>query len=319
MRPVRCVSQMPSSAPYFGAYAAEWLSMHPVAEKTAEDYRWLLEQYLKPAFGSLRLDQITYRDVQGWVMETAPHAYHQVRQALSIVRQVYRLAEIEGYVSSSPAKLVKMPPATRSLPDPLSPDEIQRVAQQLSGRDLLIFEVLVYGGLRFSEVTALRPSSVHDDYVMVSGGLIPARGGGWLRSDGKTHQRRRVYLPGFVMERLREYVAQCQTELLFTSAVGTPVHRTNWTARSLQPACDRAGVRKITPHALRDTCATLALRSGIAPQVVAAHLGHADATTTLRHYAGVVAGDLESLSVSLQDAISGVVPPPGLEPGTGGL
>ncbi|WP_425394735.1 tyrosine-type recombinase/integrase [Corynebacterium amycolatum] len=310
---------MAGQVPYFGDYAAEWLRMHPVAEKTAEDYRWLLEQYLQSAFGNLRLDQITYRDVQGWVMETAPHAYHQVRQALSIVRQVYRLAEIEGYVTASPAKLVKMPPATRALPDPLSPDEIQRVAQQLSGRDLLIFEVLVYGGLRFSEVTALKPSSVHGDYVLVAGGLIPARGGGWLHSDGKTHQRRRVYLPPFVMERLQAFAAQCQTELLFTSSVGTPVHRTNWTSRSLQPACDRAGVRKITPHALRDTCATLALRSGIAPQVVAAHLGHADATTTLRHYAGVVAGDLEHLSVSLQDAVGAVVPPPGLEPGTKGL
>lgn len=319
MRPVGCVSQMPSSAPYFGDYAAEWLSMHPVAEKTAEDYRWLLAQYLQPVFGNMRLDQVTYRDVQGWVMETAPHAYHQVRQALSIVRQVYRLAEIEGYVSSSPAKLVKMPPVTRALPDPLSPDEVQRVSAQLSGRDLLIFEVLVYGGLRFSEVTALKPASVHDEYIMVSGGLIPARGGGWLRSDGKTHQRRRVYLPRFVMERLRGFADQCQTELLFTSAVGTPVHRTNWTARALQPACARAGVRKITPHALRDTCATLALRSGVAPQVVAAHLGHSDATTTLKHYAGVVSGDLENLSVSLQDAISGVVPPPGLEPGTKGL
>lgn len=310
---------MPSSAPYFGDYAEGWLQMHPVSEKTAEDYRWLLSQYLQPAFGNLRLDQITYRELQRWVMETAPHAFHQVRQGLTIIRQVYRLAQIEGYVSSSPADLVKLPPAPRALPDPLSPIEVQRIARELQGRDRLMFDVLVFGGLRFSELAALKPRSIKDSYIVVSGGLIPARGGGWLHSDGKTHQRRRVYLPADVMARLKTWAEQCKTELLFTSVVGTPVHRTNWCARSLQPACDRAGVRKITPHALRDTCATLALRAGVAPQIVAAHLGHADAHTTLRHYAGVVGDDLAQLSVTLQDALAPVVPPAGLEPATKGL
>ena len=310
---------MATPTPLFSDYSRDWLALHPVAPKTAEDYSWLIETYLIPVFGDTPIGDLTYRDVQQWVIQTAPRAYHQVRQSLSILRQVYHLAQVEDLVSKSPVDLVKLPPAPRPVPDPLSPSEVQKIADELSGRDRLMFLTLVFGGLRFSELAALTPASIKADYLLVSGGIMPARGGGWLYSDGKTHQKRRVYLPGFLVSDLRDYADSVDTDLLFTSTVGTPVHRTNWHTRVLSPACARAGVRRVTPHALRDTCASLCLRSGVAPQVVAAHLGHSDSATTLRHYAGVVSGDLEGLSMTLQDAILGVVPPAGLEPATKGL
>lgn len=310
---------MTSSTPLFSDYSRGWLALHPVAPKTAEDYSWLIESYLIPVFGDVPIGDISYRDIQQWVIQTAPRAYHQVRQSLSILRQVYHLARVEDLVSKSPVDLVKLPPAPRPVPDPLSPSDVQKIAAELTGRDRLMFLVLVFGGLRFSELAALTPASIKSGYLLVAGGIMPARGGGWIHSDGKTHQKRRVYLPGFLVSDLRDFADSVDTDLLFTSTVGTPVHRTNWHTRVLSPACARAGVRRVTPHALRDTCASLCLRAGIAPQVVAAHLGHSDSATTLRHYAGVVTGDLSSLSMTLQREISGVVPPPGLEPGTKGL
>ncbi|WP_227658961.1 MULTISPECIES: tyrosine-type recombinase/integrase [unclassified Corynebacterium] len=78
---------------------------------------------------------------------------------------------------------------------------------------------------------------------------------------------------------------------MFPTRTGTLIHRGNWAKRVLTPACYRAGIKTITPHALRDTCATLALRQGTPPQVVATQRGHTDASVTLRHYAGVLDGD----------------------------
>lgn len=54
--------------------------------------------------------------------------------------------------------------------------------------------------------------------------------------------------------------------------------------QALRAACLEAGVRRITPHALRHTHATLALQRGFTIADVQARLGHADVKTTLGIY-----------------------------------
>ena len=107
---------MTTSTPLFSEYARDWLALHPVAPKTAEDYSWLLRTYLIPAFGDVPIGDIRYRDIQSWVIAPAPRAFQQVRQSLSILRQVYHLAQVEDLVSKSPVDLVKLPPAPRPGP-----------------------------------------------------------------------------------------------------------------------------------------------------------------------------------------------------------
>jgi len=51
----------------------------------------------------------------------------------------------------------------------------------------------------------------------------------------------------------------------------------------LRPA-GKAGVSRITPHGLRHTYTSLALRAGLPPKVVAARLRHADPTFTVKVY-----------------------------------
>ena len=50
----------------------------------------------------------------------------------------------------------------------------------------------------------------------------------------------------------------------------------------------KAGVRRITFHGLRHTCATLLLTAGVPVHVVAQRLGHADVAMTMRVYAHVL-------------------------------
>ena len=51
-----------------------------------------------------------------------------------------------------------------------------------------------------------------------------------------------------------------------------------------------AGVRRISIHGLRHTCATLLLSAGVAPHVVRDRLGHKDIETTLTIYAHCLPG-----------------------------
>ena len=52
--------------------------------------------------------------------------------------------------------------------------------------------------------------------------------------------------------------------------------------------CDASKVKRITPHGLRHTCATLLLSAGVQPHVVQKRLGHTDIGMTLGIYAHVL-------------------------------
>ena len=51
-------------------------------------------------------------------------------------------------------------------------------------------------------------------------------------------------------------------EPLFTSPSGGVLRLNNWRHRVFDPACQRAGLIDVTPHDLRHTAASLAIRAG---------------------------------------------------------
>ena len=70
--------------------------------------------------------------------------------------------------------------------------------------------------------------------------------------------------------------------------LGHPLQMNNLGERSFAPLCKVAGVRRVTFHALRHTCATLLLGAGEPVHVVSDRLGHRDVSVTLNTYAHVL-------------------------------
>jgi integrase len=58
--------------------------------------------------------------------------------------------------------------------------------------------------------------------------------------------------------------------------------------RVLGELCEACGVKRISPHGLRHTCASLLLSAGVQPHVVQKRLGHSDISMTLGIYAHVL-------------------------------
>lgn len=75
---------------------------------------------------------------------------------------------------------------------------------------------------------------------------------------------------------------------VFVDSEGNPLRKSNFLRQIHDPLMAAAGVRAVTPHGLRHTCATLLLSRGVQPQFVARRLGHRDVGTTLRIYAHVL-------------------------------
>lgn len=73
--------------------------------------------------------------------------------------------------------------------------------------------------------------------------------------------------------------------------------------RDLAPLLAEAGVKKITFHGLRHTCATLLLLTGVSVKVVSERLGHADPEITLRVYAHVLPGMQKEAAAQLAELL----------------
>ncbi len=77
-----------------------------------------------------------------------------------------------------------------------------------------------------------------------------------------------------------------ENDLAFTTRYGTPIEPRNF-QRSWQTRCDRAGVRPITIHDARRTCATLLADLDVHPRVAMQILRHARFSVTMEIYTQV--------------------------------
>jgi integrase len=96
--------------------------------------------------------------------------------------------------------------------------------------------------------------------------------------------------------------------LVFRTATGQPVGRRN-VGRVLRVAGDAAklnppGVKKVSPHDLRHSCAGLLLAAGVPAPKVAAIMRHADPRVTMLVYAGVIESQRVELRDDLEAALS---------------
>ena len=140
-------------------------------------------------------------------------------------------------------------------------------------------------GIRVSELTSLTIDS-----------LDPVDG--TVRVYGKGARERRVFLLDSGLKSLvRSYLAMRNPRqhdplpLLVNSRgqLATP----SFLRRGLSHAAHIAGLRRVTPHMLRHTCATLLLEKGVNLRHVQVLLGHSSISTTER-YTHVTASNLRA-------------------------
>jgi len=75
-----------------------------------------------------------------------------------------------------------------------------------------------------------------------------------------------------------------QIALVFTGRYGTPIDPRMFN-RAFTARCDAAGVRRMTVHDARRTCATLLVDLDVHPRVIMRVLRHADQGVTMKIYA----------------------------------
>lgn len=208
---------------------------------------------------------------------------------LALARRMFQYHIEAGHIRENPAEGIK-PIGTPSKGKPKLRVNTSRqfLAYLLRDESLEATAVLTAFmlGLRASEVCKRTVEDLDDD-----GWLL------WIRNTKTDAGDREIEIPGVLRARLLALVeGKAATDLLFG-----PISR-HWLHYHTVRLCDVAGVPRVTPHGLRGSGATQAVRLGGSIEQVATALGHADDGDTLKaHYLG--GGAIESARARRMEAL----------------
>ncbi len=280
-----------------------------VTDRTYRSYAWLLNHYVKPALGGVRLSALKpleiqslytklYQD-QGLSAKTVRHVHVTLSGALNQAVK-WRL------LSQNPASLVELPKVQRKEMMAFSSDEVARFIEAAqSDRFGTMFTFAVITGMRPGEYMGLQWKDVDFERGTVTVQrtlLIVATEEGERFGEPKTPQSRRtIPLQRVLLRQLREHHRRQAEErlkagaewagfdLVFCTETGKPLDLHNIRARHFKPILKRAGLsEKFRIYDLRHTCASLLLAEGVHPKIASERLGHSSVVLTLNTYSHVL-------------------------------
>lgn len=284
----------PETRPVFKEVAAEYLrTFAPTQLKpsTVHGYKRLLDGFLLPRIGHLRIDHVDAKVVRELDAERVEGGAKPEtrRKAHIVLRSILRRFAVEaGYLESAPS-MPAMPKAGAKITNTLTDQDVSRILAVAPASHRLAFLLAAHAGLRAGEIRGLKWRDVD-----LAGAQLVVRESvcrGQTASPKSGHERVVPLTP-----QLRAALAntpKCDRDALVArTEQGTPWRE--WGLRqAFARARRRAGVEPFRLHDLRHYFVTALFRRGVAAPTVRALAGHAHLTTTQR-YAHVARMDLRA-------------------------
>jgi integrase len=309
-------------------FVTEWLDAVTPNRKasTAANYRILMEAYVLPRIGKMRLDRLSPADIQRLYTELRERGGKdgqtlsgtQVRNVHRVLHNALSYAERMGFVVRNPAHPVERPRDDTVERPVYTPDQVRAFLEAVAeDRQRALWVVAVTTGLRRGELAGLRWRDVSIDGERPTLAVRTTRtlaGRAVVEYDPKSKSSRRVIvLDPYTVDRLRDHRVAMEAEAIlredrlseyvFADELGQPYHPRSLT-RFLHQAQRRAGLPEITLHDLRHTAATVALLAGVHPKVVTERQGHSSTQITLDRYSHVVESMQEAAAAAIGDFLA---------------
>lgn len=294
----------------------------PDYDKTSQS---LIDNHILPHLGDMAVSQLSPLRIAHWTTLLANKPSRRGKGTLSdkTVRHVYvTLATVCNWavehelITVSPMAKTHTPKARRTRPRFLDDDQAVELLRQLAHEEDLGFRCSVllalFCGLRLSEVCGLTWSDVNwgKATIDVTKAVKQTPKTGRIVDVTKTDESLRILaVPAALMTLLDETRKQQlehrellgdrwrDHDLIVCNFDGSPLNK-DTPSRRWKRYADKHGFSGVTFHNLRTSHCTILISSSIDVVAVAGRMGHADAATTLKYYAMVVAKrDKESAKV----------------------
>lgn len=219
-----------------------------------------------------RAENITTAEIRVYLGSFEKLKLSTVSRKLSVLKSFFGWLTAEEFLQRDPTSKIKPPKKEKRLPKALTIEELELLRESCkTNRQRAFLEILYATGCRLSEVHALNKSDIN--YRTASCRVI-----------GKGNKEREVYFSPKAMYHLRKYLMNRTDDvdaLMITER--KPYRRLSKRGiqREIGIIAKQAGIeKKISPHTMRHTFATLILNNGADIAAVQALLGHEDPSTT---------------------------------------
>lgn len=277
------------------------------AYKRSSLYQWKnhIDNFIAVELGGLKISQVDVEAVEkaaaAWSARTSPKT---ANKTLTTLAAIFDLAKRWKLIRDNPANEAERLKVAVDDEDSeivtedqvYTKGELKKLveATEPGSIDRVFVMVPALLGLRIGEVLALCWSAIDLKAgtlrVVLNLGDSDKGEPPLFQSPKTKSSRRTLALPQELIHELRVWKLKCPTSergLVFATIEGKPYHRKS-ASKMLDRAIERAELKRLTPHGLRHTFASLLLADRIPVTEVSAYLGHKDCTTTLKIYAHFV-------------------------------
>ena len=222
--------------------------------------------------------QISAETCSAWVgsLYSQNNNPKSIQRHLSSAKGFFRFLKKNNLIESSPFELISAPKSSSTLPEVLSPEDVEQLlnfkpTNMIEIRDMAIIELMYSSGLRVSETANINISNFEENKT-------------FLRVLGKGSKTRLVPMGRFAITAINNWLMEREKILNNTDALFLNSKGTRLTVRSIQLRLKKMAVKQglppIHPHMLRHSFATHMLESSGDLRTIQELLGHSSLSTT---------------------------------------
>ena len=303
-------------------WATHWLDNQThLKPSTHARYAGIVREHIRPKWDRVKLANVSHAEVQKWVTalskRRSPATVRKTHRVLSLILD---MAVKDGRLARNVATGVNLPRPVRKEQRFLTHAQVEDLAEacarppgvskhrRLDEREnetyRLVVLFLAYTGM-FGEMAALRVGRLDlaRRRATVAESVTVVQGMGMVWGTPKSHERRQVPIPRFLINELSSHIAGKESsDLVFTGVRRGGPLRVHIFRPGFEAAAQAIGMPGLHPHELRHTAASLAIAAGADVKVVQQMLGHASAAMTMDVYGHLFHDRLDEVADALDNA-----------------
>jgi integrase len=197
----------------------EWFPNHVIEDSTRENYRYVLDKYLLPELGTMRMAEILPSHIREWIttLQTKYGARPPTIVKCKIVLDaIFTTALHDQITFLHPGKGVRTPPVATRPRRIITADQFARIHKSLPDNAIrLLVETDIESGLRWGELTELRVKDLDLDTAVLTVSRAVVQLTARSRPDGvrfvvkeypKDREWRQLRLASHLVEKLHEHI-----------------------------------------------------------------------------------------------------------------